>query len=99
MFIFRHNSEDCMNPLCSCSMEIEDTSHHLLHCHRFNHQRIDLMSNVKSVCHDFESMPDNNKKGVLYGDSSFDENKNQFILEATINYIKHSERFSGSIFR
>ena len=24
---FRHNFQDCMNPLCSCSLEIEDTSH------------------------------------------------------------------------
>ena len=39
------------------------------------------------------------KKDVLLnGDSHFDENKNEFILEATINYIKKSERFSGSIF-
>ena len=22
---FRHNFQDCMNPLCSCSLEIEDT--------------------------------------------------------------------------
>ena len=28
---FRHNFQDCMNPLCSCSLEIEDTSHYLLH--------------------------------------------------------------------
>ena len=28
----------------------------------------------------------------------FDENKNKYILEATINYIKTSERLSGSIF-
>ena len=34
---FRHNFEDCMNPLCSCSLEIEDTSHYLMHCHHFNH--------------------------------------------------------------
>ena len=53
------------------------------------------MSSVKSVCHNFESMSDNDKKDVLlYGDSRFDENKNKFILEATINFIKNSERFS-----
>ena len=40
---FRHNFQDCMNPLCSCSLEIEDTSHYLLHCHYFCQYRIDLM--------------------------------------------------------
>ena len=35
-------------------------------------------------------MSDKNKKDVLsYGDSRFDGNKNIFILEATINYIKN----------
>ena len=24
---FRHNFQNCLNPLCSCSWEIEDTSH------------------------------------------------------------------------
>ena len=38
---FRHNFQDCLNPLCSCSLEIEDTSHYLLHCHHFSNRRID----------------------------------------------------------
>ena len=29
-----------------------------------------------------------------YGNSRFDEGKNRYILEATITYIKGSERFS-----
>ena len=57
-------------------------SHYLLHYHHFNHQPRDLMSSVKCVCHNFEPMPENNKKDVLlYGASCFDENKNKFILE------------------
>ena len=40
---FQHNFQDYMNPLCSCSLEIEDTLHYLLHCHHFNHIRTDLM--------------------------------------------------------
>ena len=57
------------------------------------------MSSVKSVIINFESMTDNRKRDILlYGDSRFDENKNKIILEATINYLKNSERFSGSLF-
>ena len=44
-------------------------------------------------------MSDNAKKDLLlYGDPRFDINKNKFILEATLFYIKSTERFSGSLF-
>ena len=56
------------------------------------------MNSVKSVCDNFEWMPDNVKKNVLlYGDSRFDEVKDRYNLKATITYIKDSERFSGSL--
>ena len=35
---------------------------------------------------------------LLNGDSRFDENKNKFILQATMSYLKNSERFSESHF-
>ena len=31
----RHNFQDRMNPLGSCNLETEDTSHYLLYCHHF----------------------------------------------------------------
>ena len=37
-----HNFQDCLNPLCSCSLEIEDTVHYLLHCHHFSHYLLTL---------------------------------------------------------
>ena len=29
---FRHNFQDCINPICVCGLEIETTTHFLLHC-------------------------------------------------------------------
>ena len=82
-----------------CSLEIEDTSHYHLPCQHFSNHRIDLMNSIKSVIINFEFMTDNRKRDVLlYGDSRFDENKNKFILQATINSLKNFERFSGSHF-
>ena len=79
---FRQNFQDCIKPLCSCSLEIEDTLHYLLHCHHFNHIRIDFMNSVKSV----ESLSDEVKKFILlYGDLRLDRIKNRFILEVTLN--------------
>ena len=51
------------------------------------------MNCIKSVCNNFESMSDNVKK-----DLQFDKSKNKVNLEATVSYIKNSERFSGSLF-
>ena len=53
---FRDNFQECMNPVCSCSLEIEDTSHYLLHCHHFTLNWIDLKDSVKSICCNFKSM-------------------------------------------
>ena len=83
---FQHNCQDCMNPLCSCSVETEDTSHYLLHCHHFSYHCVDLMNSVKSICDNFDSMPDNVKEELLlYGNSQFDESKNRVIFRATTN--------------
>ena len=96
---FRQNFQDCMNPLCSCSLEIEDTLHYLLHCHHFNHIRIDLLNYVKSVYDNFESLSDKDKKEILlYGDSSLERIKYKFILQATLTYIRNFDRLYGSLF-
>ena len=34
--IFNHNFESCINPLCTCSLEVESTSHFFLHCHYYD---------------------------------------------------------------
>ena len=96
---FRHKFQDCLNLLRYCNLEIEDTTHCLLLSQHFSNHRYDLMNSVKSVIPNFESLTDNSRIDILlYGDSRFDENKNKIILEATINYLKNSERFSGSLF-
>ena len=58
------------------------------------------MNNVKSIIPNSESLTNNNRIDILLcGDSQFDQNKkNKYILEATINYLKNSEIFSGSLF-
>ena len=63
---FRHNSQDCLNPLCSCSLQTEDTIHYLLHCHHFSQQRIDLINSVKYIFEDFDSLSNKKKKIFFY---------------------------------
>ena len=47
---FRHNFQDCLNPLCSCSLEIEDTVYYLLHCHHFSHYHFHAREMVLHAC-------------------------------------------------
>ena len=45
----KHNFEDCLNPICSCGLDIEPTSHFLLHCPTFNDERYTLLSTLNNI--------------------------------------------------
>ena len=48
---FNHKFQNYINPLCSCSIDIESTSHFFLHCPLFDDKRITLLSTQgKSDC-------------------------------------------------
>ena len=80
-------------------MQLKNTSHCLLHCHHFSQNRINLMKSVNSVFENFDILSENTKTDVLlYGNPRLDGDSNKIILQATISYIKTSERFTGSIF-
>ena len=46
---FNHNFQNCINPLCSCSLEIESTSHFLLHCHHYTNIQLTLLNNIAEI--------------------------------------------------
>ena len=43
---FRHNFLNTLNQLCSCSLEIESTTHYLLRCPFYTHLRRTLLDNI-----------------------------------------------------
>ena len=43
---FEHNFQDCVNPLCSCSVEPESKSHFFLCCHHYTVLHADLMKGL-----------------------------------------------------
>ena len=43
---FKHNFQDCLNSLRSCSLEIESLSHFLRHCHHLINQRAALLDDL-----------------------------------------------------
>jgi len=96
---FKHNFRDCINPLCSCSLEPETTAHYFLRCNHYCDIRTDLMNDLNSEIDSFPTLSDDRKVILLlYGDAKLDHNKNSRILTASIDYIMRSERFSGPLF-
>ena len=58
------------------------------------------MNKVNQIDENFSYLYDDNKVSpLLYDDSRFDDNKNSFILSASITYILETERFSTSLFQ
>ena len=94
----KHNFKDCVNPLCSCSLEIESPSHFFLHCHCFTIICSTLLDDLKSIDLKIPSFPDSEiVELLLYGSPKFELNQNTKILSSSINFILNSERFNGSL--
>ena len=85
---FNHNFQNCINPLCTCSLEVESTSHFFLHCLHYNDIRETLLNELKSVDENILKLSGNKLINLLlYGDSKFGSNKNTKLLNAAIKYI------------
>ena len=54
----RHNFQECIKPLCTCLLEAENTSHHLLYYHHNTPFHTDLTNNVNTFIFDFDSSSD-----------------------------------------
>ena len=93
-----HNFQNCMNPLCTCSLEVESISHFFLHCLHYNDTRETLLNELKSIDENILKLSGNKLINLLlYGDSKFDSNKNTRLLNAAIKYIIDSARFTDPL--
>ena len=62
---FRHNFKDCINPLCSWSLEVENTLHFFLQCQHYSTFRIGLMNKINQPDENFSCLSDDNKVSVI----------------------------------
>ena len=96
---FRHNFQDCLNPLCSCSLEVETINHYFLHCHYYNNICKTLLDTVKEITNiclsDFSDETLVNL--LLYGNSIYSLEENKEVIKASINFILLSQRFAGAL--
>ena len=96
---FRHNFADTLNPLCSCSLETEDTEHYFLCCQNNLSFHITLMNDLNNINTAIASLNSNDLlRVILYGDESFNKETNCKILTASIKFIKDTKRFEKSLF-
>ena len=95
---FNHNFEDCINPQCSCSLEVESTTLFFLHCHNFVNIRNTLLNKLNSISCDISNCLDRSlTKLILYENPKFLFQQNSDIINASIEYINNSKRFLCSL--
>ena len=69
---FNHNFKDCVNPLCSCSLEVESVPHFFLHCHYFTDIQKTLFHELQAVDKNILNQSDNEiVELLLYGSGKF----------------------------
>ena len=74
---FKHNFRDRLNLLCSCSIEVEPTSHYFLLCHSFDVLRATLMNDLSNIDSDLLTLRDENFTNILlYGNQINDDKTN-----------------------
>ena len=72
---FNQNFQNCINPLCSCGMDIESTSR------ISDDKRITLVSTLNKIdCKLIETNESSLIKTLVFGNSLFDLKKNSLIL-------------------
>ena len=97
---FKHSFQDSLNPFCSCGKgEVETSSHYLLHCSNYSEERLALLNTIKNIDMSILQQSDSKLTSVLlFGNTSYGNNKNTFILDATIDYIISTGRFDVPLF-
>ena len=88
--------QNCINPLCSCSLEIESTSHFLLHCHHYTNICLTLLKSMAEIIgNTFNITKEGLVNLLLFGSPKYTKINNSNMINVTIKYLLDSERFSG----
>ena len=95
---FRHDFQDTINPLCSCSLEIESASNVFLPCQNFIIPRTSLMNELRKLDSNILNLDEISLTILLLYDDSKNENKiNKKISLVSINFLLSTKRFEGQL--
>ena len=100
---FNHNFQSCINPLCSCSLAIESTTHFLLHYHHFSYIRSTLSNSINEVLGSIANASDLSVcawvKILLFADQNYTQVENTYVIIATTKYYPSAyDKLLGSNF-
>ena len=96
---FNHNFQNCINPLCTCGLEVESTLYFFLCCHHYHNIRAKLLNSLEVIDTNLLKLSEEQlTKVLLYGFSQLDQNQNRNILNSSIKYIVESKHFESSFF-
>ena len=95
---FNYNFQICINPFRSCSLEIESTSHFLLHCHHYTNICAALLNSIAEIIGNTFNINDECLVSLLlFGSQKYTEIDNSHIANATTKYLLDSGRFYGPL--
>ena len=80
---FRHNFHDTLNPLYSCILEPETTSHYLLGCHNFSSTCSTHMNDLNLIDHITSQLNENLLQTYFYTVIKKKTSQNSKILQST----------------
>ena len=89
----KHDFQDSIDPMCSCSSGIEKTIHFFLRCTNFNIQRQTLVDKIATI--DANILTENS---YLVNKPNCENYFKKAMLNASIEYILSIERFINPLF-
>ena len=96
---FKHGFNDTINPTCICGGDTESINHFFLHCPEYCKARQTFFDNIESIDKMLLSQNESSLTHLLLnGDPKRNSSVNAFILNAAVEFILCSRRFSGSLF-
>ena len=96
---FKHSFQDTLNPLCSCGVDIETTSHYFLHCPLFHAERSTLLNNINENDSTIFNKSDSVVTCILlYGNESFKDKVKLLVLNPTIDFVLATNRFDEPLY-
>ena len=96
---FKHSFQDTLNPLCSCGLNIETTSHYFLQCPWFHTEQFTLLNNMKEINSTISKKSQSVVTRILlYDNKSFKDEVNSLILNATTDFVLSTNRFDEPLY-
>ena len=84
---FKHSFQDSINPLWSCSLDVESTIHYFLQCPLFTIKRHTLLNTISQIDNKLLDNNESNLTQHLFCNPYRDTKTNTEILNATVNYV------------